>query len=120
MQNKYFDDGFRIISIHSNEFDNLAKWFSRKEPTINELISFTDIFRLNFEIYKTILVNGEDAHPLFKFLKKKLDGFIDNSIKWNFSKFLIHKNGTPYKRFSPTDNPFELENDIIYLLNPNR
>jgi len=64
-----------------------------------------------------VSVNGENAHPLFKFLKSKLKGFIDNSIKWNFSKFLIYRNGTPFKRYSPTDNTIQLETDIRHILN---
>ncbi len=115
MQKKYFNE-FKIIAIHSNDFDTLAKWFSRQEPLVDDLIHFSYVFQLNFDIFKTVSVNGDNAHPLFKYLKSRLGEFLGSSIKWNFSKFLIHKNGTPFKRFSPFVNPLEIENDIILLL----
>ena len=57
--------GFKILAIHSKEFDKIAKWFSREEPI--DLIKFSDIFRFSFEIYNSVNVNGEMAHPLFKY-----------------------------------------------------
>lgn len=62
-------------------------------------------------------VNGDDAHPLFKYLKSRLEGTLGNSIKWNFSKFLVDKNGQPYKRYSPNVPPRDIEDDIQSLLN---
>lgn len=60
-------------------------------------------------------VNGADAHPLFVFLKHKLDGFITSDIKWNFTKFLI-VDGAPFKRFATTTSPMSIEQDIADAL----
>ncbi len=107
----------QIIAIHSNNFDTLSSLFGRKEPiTTDELLIFKDIFRINFEIYKTVNVNGPYSHPVFKYLKHSLEGFFDNSIKWNFSKFLINHKGIPTERFSAFDNYFDVEASIRKLL----
>lgn len=60
-------------------------------------------------------MNGDNAHPLFKFLKSKLSGFINSDIKWNFSKFLI-VDGVPFKRYATTTSPFSMEQDIVQAL----
>jgi glutathione peroxidase-family protein len=67
-------------------------------------------------MFSKINVNGGDAHPLYKFLKSKVDGTFGNFIKWNFSKFLIDRNGVPIKRYSPTTKPSEIEDDIVKQL----
>jgi glutathione peroxidase-family protein len=64
-------------------------------------------------------VNGENAHPLFQFLKKQLDGLITNDIKWNFTKFLI-VNHEPFKRYGTTTSPLEIEVDIVQALENSR
>ena len=116
----YSSSGLTIIAIHSNDYSKLSTWLSNDEPTTSdELKQFVDIWQLNFEIYKSVHVTGESAHPIFKFLTSKLKGTVEDSIKWNFSKFLINRNGVPYKRFSPFDNLFELEENIKVLLNNN-
>lgn len=72
---------------------------------------------MNFEIsFSQIHVNGDYALPLYQFLKKKQGGFILNRIKWNFTKFLVDKNGVPVKRFAPTADPLALTKDIEALL----
>lgn len=60
-------------------------------------------------------MNGANAHPLFKFLTSRLDGFVTNNIKWNFSKFLI-VNHEPLKRYGSSTSPFAIENDIVEAL----
>jgi glutathione peroxidase-family protein len=117
LNNYYYKSGLVIIAIHSNEFDKLAKWFSNEEPVGVDLIKHNEIFPMNFIVFKTVNVNGELAHPLFKYLKSKLGEYFGSNIKWNFSKFLVDKNGKPFKRYSPLENPLDLENDIIKLLN---
>lgn len=62
-------------------------------------------------------VNGSGAHPLFAFLKKELAGSFGSFIKWNFTKFLCDRNGTPSARFGPKENPFSFESEIVSLLN---
>ena len=60
-------------------------------------------------------VNGDDAHPLFQFLKTRLDGFVTTDIKWNFTKFLI-VNQEPVKRYGTTTSPLAIEQDILQAL----
>jgi glutathione peroxidase len=60
-------------------------------------------------------VNGEAAHPLFKFLTSALPGFLTNDIKWNFSKFLVVDHA-PFKRYGTSTSPFEIESDIVAAL----
>lgn len=68
-------------------------------------------------MFSKINVNGDTAHPLYKYLKSKVDGTFGSFIKWNFSKFLVNREGVPVKRYSPTTKPLEIENDIVKLLN---
>ena len=65
---------------------------------------------------KKIDVNGENADPIFKYLKKKTGGFLSDAIKWNFTKFLISKDGKAIKRFAPITTPSKLEKEIEMML----
>lgn len=67
-------------------------------------------------VFKKVDVNGANADPLFKFLKDKQGGFLGDSIKWNFTKFLVDKNGQPVDRFAPTTSPTSIEKKIDELL----
>jgi glutathione peroxidase len=75
-----------------------------------------------FPIFEKIEVNGEEAHPLYKHLKTILphkiynNGTVDEDVKWNFEKFLIDQNGVPVKRYNFSINPFDIEDDILELL----
>ena len=61
-------------------------------------------------------VNGSNSHPLFRYLRQQLPGMLGNNIKWNFTKFLIGKDGSPIKRFAPTTKPDSLEQAIEHAL----
>ena len=67
-------------------------------------------------MFAKIEVNGDNADPLYKYLKKALPGTITNEIKWNFTKFLLDRKGKPVKRFAPTVKPEEITQDIEKLL----
>jgi len=67
-------------------------------------------------MYSKIEVNGSDTHPLFKYLKYKQGGTLGDFIKWNFTKFLIDRNGQPIKRYAPLDAPFDFEDTIVKTL----
>lgn len=67
-------------------------------------------------VFKKVDVNGENAAPLYKFLKEKQGGFLGDSIKWNFTKFLVDKDGQPVDRFAPTTSPTSIEKKIDALL----
>lgn len=67
---------------------------------------------------KTVLVvNGDNAHPLYQYLKKELSGLFGGKIKWNFTKFLIDGNGKPVKRFSPYYKPEDIDRYVAELVN---
>lgn len=85
--------------------------FGSQEPGSNEEIQqFCDLnFSVKFPIFKKIDVNGENTHPLFAYLKEELPGLMGTKkIKWNFTKFLIDKNGNPIERFAPQKKPEEI------------
>ncbi|MBN2804106.1 MAG: glutathione peroxidase [Deltaproteobacteria bacterium] len=104
---KYKDRGLVVLGFPCNQFLN-------QEPGDEKLIAeFCVInFGVTFPMFSKIDVNGKNAHPLYKYLKKTLKGTVGTAIKWNFTKFLIGKDGTPIKRFSPTTTPDKLEEDI--------
>lgn len=109
---EYSDRGLVIVGFPSNQFAN-------QEPGDNEQIA--EVCQVNygvsFPMYGKIKVNGEEAHPLFAYLKASLGGFLTDDIKWNFTKFLIDKQGRPVKRFSPYTKPEAIKKDIKRLLN---
>ena len=73
-------------------------------------------FKDKFDLFDQVDVNGPNAHPLFTYLKTVLTGTITNDLKWNFTKFLIDRNGNPVKRYAPTDEPNSFEPDINNLI----
>ncbi len=109
---KYKDEGLVILGFPCNQF-------AGQEPgTSDEIESFCKVnYGVSFPMFEKTDVNGKDAHPIFQYLKSILGDFPLDSIKWNFTKFLIDKNGKPYKRFAPKTEPVEMEEDIIHLLN---
>lgn len=111
LNNKYKEEGLVIIGFPCNQF-------ASQEPESNETMVQTCrlMYDVSFQLSQKIDVNGKNAHPVYTYLKKKLRGFPGNSIKWNFTKFLITKNGIPFKRYSPRTKPDEFEEDIVQLL----
>ena len=89
-------------------------WFSGTR-TADEIAAFVAEKGVTFPIFSKIKVNGPDAIPLYHFLKSKLGGLFGSYIKWNFTKFLRHRNGVPRKRFGPT-TALQMESDILALL----
>ena len=108
---KYKDQGLVILGFPCNQFGN-------QEPGTEKKISQGCLvnYGVSFPMFSKIEVNGKNTHPLYVFLKDKLPGFLGKSIKWNFTKFLIDKNGVPFKRFAPSKNPMTMEKHIIKLL----
>lgn len=83
--------------------------------------------KVQFDVYEKTLVNGDDAHPLWKYLKSKQGGGLGvDFIKWNFTKFLVNKQGIPVNRYAPTVSPlvsstsfsFYITNDFHFFLLP--
>ncbi len=105
------DDGLVIIGTPCNQFGG-------QEPLQNE--EMTEVCRINhgvtFQLTEKIKVNGPDTHPLYEYLKDELGSLLGKGIKWNFTKFLIDKDGKPYKRYAPTTIPALIKSDIKKLL----
>jgi len=108
---KYESDGLQIAAFPCNQFASQEPW---AEPEIKKWVD--ENFHVTFDMYAKINVNGDDAHPLWKYLKKKQGGMLVDAIKWNFSKFLIDRDGQPIKRFGPNEEPNAMEGDLVKAL----
>jgi len=108
---KLAEKGLAILAFPCNQFGS-------QEPGSNEQIKefAQENYGAQFDLYSKIDVNGNKADPLYKFLKAKQKGTLGDFIKWNFSKFLVNKEGMPVKRYSPNTEPFSIEKDIEPLL----
>ena len=111
LYDKHKDKGFEILDFPCNQFANQAP------GTIEEIQSFCTLnYGTTVPRFAKIDVNGKNASDLFKFLKKEKKSALGSSIKWNFTKFLIDREGNVVKRFAPTDTPESIEQDIVALL----
>lgn len=106
----YKDQGFIIIGFPSNQFNQ-------------ELESAEDImsvcqrnYGVTFPMMAKVQVNGDDAHPLYQYLKEQQGGLFSDAIKWNFTKFLIDRDGKIVDRFAPTTTPDKIQQKIAALL----
>lgn len=108
---KYKDKGLVILGFPCNQF---AGQEPGNEKSISEgcLINYG----VSFPMFSKIDVNGEAAHPIYKYLKKELSGWFGNKVKWNFTKFLIDSNGKPVKRFAPITKPEKIDTYLSKLL----
>ncbi|MGE4594072.1 MAG: glutathione peroxidase [Gammaproteobacteria bacterium] len=108
---EYKESGLVILGCPCDQFAN-------QEPgTLDDIQFFcTDKYDITFPMSVKIKVNGADTHPLYKYLKKELKGFLNSNIKWNFTKFLIGPDGAPIKRFSPKTEPSKIAAYIKPLL----
>jgi glutathione peroxidase len=112
LHQKYKDQGLVVLGFPCNQFLG-------QEPETNETV--VQVCKLNFgvtfQLAGLIDVNGKHTHPVFAFLKKALpSGWFSSRIKWNFTKFLITREGKPCKRYAPTVRPLQIEGDIVALL----
>ena len=109
---KYQDQGFVILDFPCNQF--LAQ-----APGTGEEIHSACVLRFGtkFPQFEKIKVNGKDAHPLFIYLTSQNEDNKVKKVKWNFTKFLIGKDGLFVKRYEPTVKPEEIEEDIVKALN---
>ncbi|WP_315069483.1 glutathione peroxidase [uncultured Clostridium sp.] len=108
---EYKDRGFEILGFPCNQF-------AKQDPGTNKEISeFCLInYGVSFTMFEKIDVNGENAHPLYKYLKSEAKGILNKEIKWNFAKFLIDSEGNVVKRYAPITTPLKLKGDIEKLL----
>jgi glutathione peroxidase len=108
---KYKDKGFEILDFPCNQFANQAP------GTEEEIHSFCQLnYGVSFKMFSKIDVNGKNEEALYTYLKKEKSGVMGSAIKWNFTKFLIDRQGNVLKRYSPMDKPEKIEEEIIKLL----
>ncbi|CCD63560.1 Glutathione peroxidase [Caenorhabditis elegans] len=108
----YREKGFRVAAFPCNQFE-------KQEPeTEGKILDFVkSSYTYAPDMYSKIEVNGQNTHPLWKFLKKERGSSLSADIPWNFSKFLVDKNGHVVGRYSHSVNPIDLEEEISRLLN---
>lgn len=104
---KYADQGLVILGFPCDQFGH-------QEPgTETDIKGFCDVnYGVTFPLFAKIDVNGVDAAPLFKWLRSERGGVLGDKIKWNFTKFLVGRDGLPVKRFGSTTKPEKLADDI--------
>jgi glutathione peroxidase len=109
---KHKGKGFAVLGFPCDQFGH-------QEPGDEaEIKSFCSLrYDVSFPLFAKVHVNGDDAHPLYKFLKSERKGLLGSeAIKWNFTKFLVDKDGNVVKRYAPQDTPESLEKDLAPLL----
>lgn len=111
LHDKYHENGLVVVAVPCNQF-------GAQEPGSNETIQeFCQLnYGLSFPVMGKIDVNGANQHPLYNYLTTQAKGLITDSIKWNFTKFLVDKEGTVVERFAPITKPDAIERHIEKLL----
>lgn len=112
LYDKYADQGFVILGFPCNQF-------GQQEPgSTSEIQSFCEMrFGVTFPLFQKIDVNGQNAHPLYKYLTKAAPGILGTeAVKWNFTKFLVDRAGNVVKRYSSLTKPEDIEKAIQTLL----
>jgi len=112
LHDAYHEQGLEILAFPCNQFKQQEKGSNA------DIKSFCDLhFNIKFHLLSKIDVNGANAHPLFDFLKTQAPGILGSkSIKWNFTKFLVNKEGQVVKRFATITKPYKLEPYIKNLI----
>lgn len=111
LYDKYKDKGLEILDFPCNQFGHQAPG---TEEEIQEFCTLK--YKTTFPLFSKIDVNGKNAAPLFTFLKNQKGGFLGDDIKWNFTKFLVSRDGKVVERYAPVTKPEKIENDILKLL----
>ncbi|SUD91217.1 glutathione peroxidase [Psychrobacter phenylpyruvicus] len=111
LHQSYKDQGLVVIGFPCNQFGS-------QDPGSNEEIGAfcQKNYGVSFLMMQKIDVNGDNEHPLYTWLKKQEGGFLTDGIKWNFTKFLINRQGEVVDRFAPTTKPKAIESEIVKLL----
>ncbi len=107
LHTKYADDGFAVLGFPCNQFGG-------QEPgDAQEIGAFCEKnYGVTFPLFEKVDVNGDKAHPLFQWLRQERTGLIGSAIKWNFTKFLVGRDGTVLKRYGSTTAPEKIAADI--------
>jgi len=109
---KYRDQGFAVLGFPCDQFGH-------QEPgDAEEIRNFCSLeYEVSFPLFAKVEVNGEGTHPLFRHLKKEGRGVLGTeAIKWNFTKFLVDREGAVVRRYAPTDTPESIEKDLAAVL----
>jgi glutathione peroxidase len=108
LHKRYGNQGLAVLGFPCNQFG------SQDKGSNDEIAEFCQLnYGVSFPMMAKIDVNGADAHPLYQFLSKEAPGLLGSkAIKWNFTKFLVGKDGAVLKRYAPTDTPASLASDI--------
>jgi glutathione peroxidase len=108
----YQAQGLEILAFPCNQFKQ------QEDGSDEDIKKFCDLrFNIKFPLFSKIDVNGDNAHPLFNYLKTQAPGILGSKgIKWNFTKFLINREGVVIKRYAPSTKPENIEADIKKLL----
>ena len=108
---KYAEKGFEILDFPCNQFGHQAP------GTEEEIVDFCQSrYGVTFKQFAKIDVNGENQSPVYKYLKSEKKGVMGENIKWNFTKFLIDREGNVIDRYAPTTTPEKIEEKIKELL----
>jgi glutathione peroxidase len=109
---KYLEHGFTVLGFPCDQF---GKQEPGNETEIKEFCRLS--YDVTFPLFAKIEVNGPTAHPLYVYLKSARRGFLGtNAIKWNFTKFLVDRNGNVVRRFGPMVRPEKIEKDLLRIL----
>lgn len=109
---KYKDKGFEILDFPCNQFMGQAP------GTEEEIHKFcTGKFGITFPQFAKVEVNGKNEEPLFKYIKNEAKGMIGSNIKWNFTKFLVDREGKVLKRFAPAETPEKIDSYVAEQVN---
>ena len=109
---KYQDQNFEVLGFPCNQFG------AQESGTNEEIQAFCDLtFNVSFKMFDKIEVNGTNASPLFKYLKHESPGILGTeAVKWNFTKFLVNKDGQVVKRFAPKDGKSAIESELQKII----
>lgn len=111
LYDKYKNQGLEILDFPCNQFGHQAPG---TEEEIQEFCTLK--YKTTFPLFAKIDVNGKNADPLFTYLKNQQGGFLGDDIKWNFTKFLVSRDGKVIDRYAPVTKPESIEDDILKLL----
>ncbi len=109
---KYADKGFAVLGFPCDQFGHQEPG---DEAEIKNFCSLS--YDVSFPLFAKVEVNGANAHPLYRYMKKEAKGLLGTeAVKWNFTKFLVDREGKVRRRYSPTDTPESIEKDLAALL----
>ena len=111
LYDKYKDKGLEILDFPCNQFGHQAPG---TEEEIQEFCTLK--YKTTFPLFAKVEVNGKNEEPLFRYLKSQERGFLGDDIKWNFTKFLVTRDGIVVGRYAPITKPENIEDDILKFL----